>query len=97
MISTGTRRVFNDQQERSLKAYILKCAQMNVGLTPETTRRLAYEMAQRNNIPVPQSWIDHEMAGADWMAGFLKRNSDISLRKPEGCSLARSVLLMKKI
>jgi hypothetical protein len=35
-------------------------------------------------------------AGKDWLAGFMKRNDDIALRKPEGLPKARAQGMNKK-
>ena len=53
-------------------------------------RKLAYEFAVRNNITHSFS-NDKQMAGTDWLYAFMKRNPDISLRKPETTSLARAM------
>ena len=39
------RQVFHNEQEELLKAYVLKCAQMNYGLTYKILRTLAFEYA----------------------------------------------------
>ncbi|KAJ8912428.1 hypothetical protein NQ315_006094 [Exocentrus adspersus] len=39
---------------------------------------------------MPESWRAHKIAGVDWLRGFRQRNSDLSLRRPELCSLARA-------
>lgn len=82
--------IFSREQEEILKAYISECALMFYGLTAKETRQLAFELAIANKLKVPSSWLSNQMAGVDWLRSFRKRHSDISLRKPEACSLARA-------
>ncbi|XP_077286031.1 uncharacterized protein LOC143911145 [Arctopsyche grandis] len=36
------------------------------------------------------NWIHHKMAGIDWLYGYRKRHPELTLRKPEPCSLSRA-------
>lgn len=83
------RRIFTDEQEASLESYLLICAKMCYGLDIIEARRLAFQMAEHNNIKVPENWIRNQAAGEDWMYNFRKRHPKISLRRPEPCSLTR--------
>ncbi|CAH1969809.1 unnamed protein product [Acanthoscelides obtectus] len=58
------------------------------GLTRIELRRLAYQLAERNNI---QHNFHHEMAGVDWLKGFLRRHQNLSVRTPEATSAARAM------
>jgi len=62
---------------------------MNYGLTLKDARALTFELAKTNNLVVPDNWHTHKMAGRDWITAFLDHHL-LSLRKPEGCSLARN-------
>lgn len=84
------QKVFSEEQELSLKQYILDCADKFYGLTTKQCRQLAYEMAKVNNVKVPTSWQKENIAGKDWLRGFKKRHSELSVRKPEPCSMARA-------
>lgn len=53
-------------------------------------KKLAYEFAKANEIKYPASWNNNKMAGANWLASFRKRHKNLSLRKPENTSAARS-------
>lgn len=33
-------------------------------------------------------WVNKQIAGEDWLKGFRQRHPELSLRKPEACSLA---------
>lgn len=50
------RQVFKPGQEKILTDYLLTCSKMAYGLTEEDTRKLAYELAIKNNLKVPLSW-----------------------------------------
>lgn len=83
------RRIFTDEQENSLTDYIKICSKMSYGLTTIQTRKVAYDMAARNNIVVPETWTKNKLAGIQWFRSFLKRRGNLSIRQPEGCSLSR--------
>lgn len=83
-------QVFTDEQEKLLKEYLTTCSAMFHGLTPKNVKRLAYEMAMRNNINVPDTWKETQMAGPDWFTGFMRRHSRLSIRCPEATSVARA-------
>lgn len=85
----SVRQVFTSEMEAALVKYLLNCSAMFYGLTPKATRRLAYEYAIKNKITVPQKWLENELAGPDWLSGFLHRNTELSIRTPESTSLAR--------
>lgn len=54
-----------------------------------TTRNFAYHYAKKLHFAYPETWNQNEMAGMDWMQGFMSSHSDISLRKLENTSVAR--------
>ncbi|XP_072392494.1 uncharacterized protein [Diabrotica undecimpunctata] len=85
------KQIFTIEQENDLCEYIIKCSKMFYGLSREDTRKLSYEAAVYNNIVVPANWHTSKIALLAWMKGFQKRHSNnLSLRTPEGCSLARA-------
>jgi hypothetical protein len=59
------------------------------GLSLTDVRQLAFQLAERNNIDVPFSKVT-QLAGKDWMSGFLRIHKTISLRTPEATSLSRA-------
>lgn len=52
-------------------------------------------MAKINNIEMPVNWSTQKMAGKDWMRGFRARHPELSVKKPEACSLARATAFNK--
>uniref|UniRef100_A0A336M6K4 CSON010990 protein n=1 Tax=Culicoides sonorensis TaxID=179676 RepID=A0A336M6K4_CULSO len=84
------KQVFTMQQERELVDYVIKCANFHYGLTLVQLRRLAYEFAVKLNAKYPVSWDSMKTAGKDWAASFRKRHPNMSLRKAENTSAARS-------
>lgn len=61
---------------------------MFYGLTKVELRRTVYSYVMANNIPNSFNQAT-KMAGRDWLKGFMKRNSKISVRKPEATSINR--------
>lgn len=86
----GVNQVFTNQQEIQLAEYILKCSKLNYGLTIVQCRKFAYEYAKKIELRYPTSWEVNQAAGIDWMNGFRLRHPEMSLRKPENTSAARS-------
>ncbi|KAK3911885.1 Pogo transposable element with KRAB domain [Frankliniella fusca] len=85
-----SRRIFTDEQETISAEYVLTVAQMGLGLSVEQTCELAYEFAVINKIEVPKNWKNDECGGRDWFRCFLRRHPNLSIRKPEACSIARA-------
>jgi len=70
--------------------YVKTASAIYFGLSPQEVRKLAFECAQKFDIKVPEVWKHNGMAGPDWLSGFWKRNTDLSIRTPEATSLARA-------
>ncbi|XP_063219710.1 uncharacterized protein LOC134529495 [Bacillus rossius redtenbacheri] len=86
----GNRQVFTPLQEIALVSYIKTCSDIYFGLTPRDVRHLAFLCGKKYNVPMPNTWSDKELAGADWLSSFLKRHPDLSIRTPEATSLGRA-------
>ena len=80
------RQVFPNALEEELVEYILTASSMYQGLSPNEIRKLAYQLAIANRLPLAAKWVENKQAGADWFSGFLKRHPTLSLRKPEATS-----------
>lgn len=90
------RLVFTEEQEKELVKYLLKCSAIFFGLLPHEVRKLAYECAVKFNVPgILPSWHKNRSAGPDWLAGFLKRNRELSIRTPESTSMSRAASFNK--
>lgn len=82
--------IFSTSQEQSLVKHVLIMERRLFGLTYKDLRRLAFQFAEANN-------IDHsfnrtsKLAGEDWLAGFMKRHPQLSLRAAEPTSVARAM------
>lgn len=86
----GVKQVFSNKEELLFGDYIRKCSILHYGLTYAQIRKLAFDLAVSLKKTVPPNWIRDETAGLDWIRSFLKRQKDLSLRKPESTSLARA-------
>lgn len=80
--------VFTQEQEHELVNYLKTMEARLFGLTMKDLRTLAYQLAVRNGIG---HRFKNQMAGQDWVNGFLKRNPSLSIRQPESTSGARAM------
>lgn len=86
----GNRQIFSTEQELSLVTYLKTASSMCYGLTTVQARSLAYQFAKELNLAISEKWTVNEKAGRRWLQKFMKRHRDLSLRKPENCSLSRA-------
>lgn len=84
----GRKAVFNKTQESEISVHLILLAKLFYGVTLTELRRMAYEYAERNNIKHNFNKAT-KLAGKDWAQAFIKRNPQLSLRKPEATSINR--------
>lgn len=82
----GRSATFTPEQEKEIATQVLLLSKLFYGVSQIELRRLVYEYAERNKINHRFNTV-RKIAGADWMYGFLRRNPDLSLRKPEATSV----------
>ncbi|KAJ4426133.1 hypothetical protein ANN_26942 [Periplaneta americana] len=80
--------VLNAKMEEELKLHVIHLEKLFYGLCVTDLRRLAFEFAEINGISHSFNKT-RRMAGKDWCSGFMKRQGDLSIRRPEATSLAR--------
>ncbi|XP_050976521.1 uncharacterized protein zgc:113274 [Labeo rohita] len=69
------RRILSEELEEELAENIRMLAERLHGLTPKKCREIAFEFAQKNNIPVPNNWGEQRLAGRDWLSSFIARHN----------------------
>jgi hypothetical protein len=57
------KAVFTEKEEKSLVDYIEIRARMAYGLTSVETRKAAYIFAVANQLQIPTTWLEKEIAG----------------------------------
>lgn len=88
-------RVFNEQQERELSKYLIRCADIYFGLSKKDIRKLAYEFTIKYNLSRPRTWDDNVMAGEEWFRTFIRRHRELSVRIAQAISLSKATSLDK--
>lgn len=79
------KTVFSEAQEEDLVKYILFLKEGLYGLTLTDVRKLAFQVAEKNNIPHTFN-REKERAGKDWLYSFLSRHKELSFKNPEKTS-----------
>lgn len=59
------KQIFNKEQEDMLVKYILRCSQINDGMTLVQIRKLAYDYVVKLALKIPNSWKLNLTAGND--------------------------------
>ncbi|XP_065082560.1 uncharacterized protein LOC135704950 [Ochlerotatus camptorhynchus] len=81
--------VFTLEQEKELVRHLHDLESRFYGINMTDVQKLAYVLAEKNGIPHSFN-RKKQLAGRDWLHGFLKRNPTLSFRKPEATSTARA-------
>src|SRR5258705_9066413 len=84
----GRKPVFPLELESELVLYCKEMERSFYGLTLKDLRRMAFQLAFRNNLPHSFS-SQTKTAGPKWLRCFLKRHTELSVRRPQSLSLAR--------
>ncbi|KAJ4452001.1 hypothetical protein ANN_03487 [Periplaneta americana] len=91
----GHPSILSLEMEQALAERLLCLEERGLGQTALQVRRAAFQLAEA--LGIKHYWNSEEkVAGVDWFRAFLKRNSGLSLRKPEGLSRARAEGLCKE-
>ncbi|XP_077099413.1 uncharacterized protein LOC143750323 [Siphateles boraxobius] len=69
------KRILSEESEEELAENIRTLAERTHSLTPKKCREMAFEFAQKNNIPVPNNWGEQRLAGRDWLNSFIARHN----------------------
>lgn len=85
------RQIFTKDEEDQLETYLGHSSELHHGLTYYQPRQFAHEYAVRLEKNIPASWRENNIAGLEWVKGFMKRHPQLSLRKPESTRLARNI------
>ena len=83
------KAVFDPKFEEELVQYVIEMQQRFYGLSPKQLRRMAFDLAEKNNLKHNFSRVKCS-AGKDWSQGFLRRHPELSLRSPEPTSIMRA-------
>ena len=89
--------VFTETQETLLKTYLKTAANIYFGFIPKEVSVLAYECADVFAVKMPDSWNRDKCARPDCFLGFMKRNTDLSVRTSEATSMSRATSFNKHI
>ncbi|KAJ4425741.1 hypothetical protein ANN_27937 [Periplaneta americana] len=85
----GRKPILPEKIEEELVEYCLLMESKFYGLARNDIRRIAYQLAVRNGI---RNNFNDDMAGRAWFDHFMNRHKhQLSIRKPEGTSLARAI------
>lgn len=85
----GPSSSMGTDHENRLSRHILTMQKRGFPLTRDDLRKLAYQFAEQLNLKHRFN-KQKEKAGYDWLNLFLSRHPEISVRKSEGMSLART-------
>lgn len=87
-VKLGRRTTLSKEMETELVTYCLEMDKRFYGLTSSDLRRIAFQLALRNNLAHPFS-REKGTAGKKWLRRFLHRHPNLTFRKPQGISSAR--------
>lgn len=92
----GPSSSLGDIAEATLVSHIKTLQKFGFAPTRDAVRSIAYALAEKMNIKDKFDKTSGK-AGYVWLTSFLRRHRDLSVRKSEGVSLARSQGMSKKV
>ena len=88
----NVKKVFTEEQEKCIMEYAIKIARMFYGLPTQAFRKMVLKYAEAVGSPaLPDVWRREGMATREWYYGFMFRHPKLTLKAPEGMSLARAI------
>ena len=98
-VKNGSPTVLTDQEETDLSQYLIKCADLGVGKTRKQVMEMAYMCIYHDPTrnKTAELWLANRTAGKDWYYSFMKRHTELSLRKPERLSKCRAKMTNEAI
>jgi len=78
-------QTFSDCQETELVNYLQKMESYFYGLMKNDLKSMAFRLAERSHLHHP---FKNDRAGDQWVADFIRRHQNLSLRTPETTSIA---------
>ena len=91
-IQKNVNRVFSPEQENHIEEYAIKIARMFYGLSVPEFRKLVFHYAKAcGSMAIPPVWEEHGMATRDWYYAYMSRHPNLTLKAPEGMSIARAM------
>lgn len=88
-IPLGPSPSLGEVNEKKVATHIKKMQKFGFAPTQSMVREMAYGLAEKLKIHHKFN-KNKKRAGKDWFKAFMKRNTDLSIRKSEGVSLARA-------
>ncbi|XP_031342963.1 tigger transposable element-derived protein 1-like [Photinus pyralis] len=85
----GPMSVLGKTNEKKIVRHIMKMQKFGFSPTRNEVRSIAFKLAEQLKLRHTFN-KENEMAGLDWLHLFMSRNPELSIRKSEGISLARS-------
>ena len=79
-------QIFTKDEEEKNSEYLVTSFKLNHGLSKVKARELAYEYGIAIEKKMPDNWTEKKLASKDWIRGFFKRQSQLSIRTPEATS-----------
>ena len=73
--------------EKELVEYLLSLESMMFGLTTNDVRKLAFQLAEKINLP--NFFSKAKRKAGNWLQGFMHPHKELSLRQPEAFSTTR--------
>jgi len=87
-VALGRKPALGIGLENELVKYCLEMDATYYGLRRRDIKRMAFQLALRNNLRHPFS-VSSASAGKKWLRNFLRRHPELSFRKPQSISIAR--------